>query len=180
MARRAEGFRGAGVMKGPLLIPEANFSRDIRAVSFVLAAGLIALSIGALAVTIALVAESASYGVSKDRAVQAAKNASAHLAELRARPLDTPDAASISALRRRIDAVNALDFGAAPSLVAVLSALEALTPPNVAVANLEYDRNRGSLEMLALSRSSEKLTAFFDKASRSAFFKEVRLVDKKQ
>ncbi|ADP71055.1 Fimbrial assembly family protein [Rhodomicrobium vannielii ATCC 17100] len=167
-------------MKGPLLLPDGNFSRDTRAVSFLLAASLIALSIGALAVTVALVAESASYGKAKDRAVQAAKNAAAQLADLRAQPLNAPDAASISALRRRIEAVNALDFGAAPSLLAVLSALEALTPPSVAVASLEYDRNRGSLEMLAVSRSSEELTAFFDKASRSASFKEVRLIDKKQ
>jgi Tfp pilus assembly protein PilN len=167
-------------MKGPLLLPTANFSRDMRAASVILAACLIALSIAALGATAALIAEAVSYGETKERALQDAKHAVAQLTELRSQTLDMPDPASVGALRRRIDALNALDAGAAPSLQAVLSALEALTPPGVAIGSLEYDRNRDVLELLAVSRSSEQLTAFFDKTSRSAFFKEVRLVDKKQ
>ena len=93
--------------------------------------------------------------------------------------LNEPEAAAIGLLRQRIASLNALDFEAArPSRV--LSVLEEVMPPTVALQNLDYDRAKGSLELQAVSGSSEDLTAFFDVASRSPFFKTVRLVDKKQ
>ena len=94
--------------------------------------------------------------------------------------LNEPKAAAIGLLRQRIASLNALDFEQAPAVTRVLSVLEELMPPTVALQNLDYDRAKGALELQAVSGSSEDLTAFFDVASRSPFFKTVRLVDKKQ
>jgi hypothetical protein len=105
----------------------------------------------------------------------------AETASLRSKQnLNDPEAAAISALRQRIASLNLLDFGQAPGVTQVLSVLEGLLPPAVALQSLDYDRVRGTLDLVAVSASSEDLTAFFDIASRSPFFKAVRLVDKKQ
>ena len=102
------------------------------------------------------------------------------LEKLRSQHTSEPSASAIAALRQRIAALNALDFGAAPSVTRVLAVLEQLTPPAVALQNLDYDRGRIALELVAVSESSDALTVFFDIASRSGFFKSVRLIDKKQ
>ncbi|MGO9171671.1 MAG: PilN domain-containing protein [Rhodomicrobium sp.] len=167
-------------MSGLIDPPRANFSRDLRRSSLLLALAIGGLSISALVATAVLLHESATYRDGTERALQQIADTGAQLESLRSQHTDEPDAAAIKALRQRIASLNALDVGVAPSVTSVLAVLEQLTPPAVALQNLDYDRVRGSLELVAVSESSEELTAFFDMTSRSSFFKTVRLVDKKQ
>ena len=53
-------------------------------------------------------------------------------------------------------------------------------PHAVALQNFDYDRSKGTLDLVAISASSEELTAFYSIANQSTFFKNVRLIDKKQ
>ncbi len=167
-------------MKNLIDPPSANFSRDLRRFSLLLVLAIGGLSIAALAATAVLLQESATSLRRTERAWQQIKDTSGEVEKLRSAQTGEPDAAGIKALRQRIASLNALDFGAAPSVTRVLAVLEELTPPAVALQNLDYDRGRGSLELVAVSESTEELTAFFDITSRSSFFKSVRLVDKKQ
>jgi Tfp pilus assembly protein PilN len=167
-------------MSGPIHLPMANFSRDLRRPSLLLALAIGGLSIIAIVATAVLLQESATYRDGTERALKQIADTGVQLESLRSQHTDEPDAAAIKALRQRIASLNALDFGAAPSATSVLAVLEQLTPPAVALQTLDYDRGRGSLELVAVSETSEELTAFFDITSRSSFFKSVRLVDKKQ
>jgi hypothetical protein len=162
------------------IVPPVNFSRDLRRISHGLALAIGVLSAIALAATAMLLHESAAYRDSLAGTLKQIAEIGAELDSLRSQHLDEPDASAIGALRQRIASLNALDFGAAPSVTRVLAVLEQLTPPAVALQNLDYDRSRGSLELVAVSESSEDLTAFFDITNRSSVFKSVRLVDKKQ
>jgi Tfp pilus assembly protein PilN len=162
-------------------VPPVNFSRDLRPLSHAVAALALVLALGAVSVSAVLVYESAGYWTAQKRMAAQAAELAAEAASLRGRQnLNEPEAGAIGALRQRIASLNALDFGQAPSVNRVLSALEQLMPPAVAVQNLDYDRAKGTLELVAISQSSDELTSFFDIANRSSFFKAVRLIDKKQ
>lgn len=167
-------------MSGPLLLPAVNFSRDLRRLSLALAIVIAGLSGAVFIATAVLLHQSATYNGVRERTLQQISDIGAELASLRSQHTGEPDAGAIKALRQRIASLNALDFGAAPSVTGVLAVLEQLTPPTVALQNLDYDRGRMTLEIVAVSESSEDLTAFFDIVNRSSFFKSVRLVDKKQ
>jgi len=167
-------------MSGPIFLPGVNFSRDLRPLSLLLALVLAGLSAGALIETGILLWDSSVSWAEREQTLKQASELSAELETLLSQHRDEPDHAAIKALRQRIATLNALDFAGAPSVVRVLSMLEQLMPPSVAVQNLDYDRGRGALELVAISESSEDLTAFFDIANRSKFFASVRLVDKKQ
>ena len=168
-------------MSARIPLPLVNFSRDLRKASLAVAVAAGVLVLGALLASAILVAESVSLRTARERMVAQAAALAAETATLReGQKLSEPEAAAIGLLRQRIASLNALDFEAAPAVTRVLSVLEELMPPTVALQNLDYDRAKGSLELQALSGSSEDLTAFFDVASRSPFFKTVRLVDKKQ
>jgi Tfp pilus assembly protein PilN len=166
-------------MSGPVF-PNVNFSRDTRLLSLVLAFVLAGLSVAALIETGMLVWDSFEYSAEREQTLKQADELGAELETLLSQHRDEPDANAIKALRQRIAALNTLDFAGAPSVVRVLSVLEQLMPPSVALESLDYDRGRSALELVAVSESSEDLTAFFDVASRSKFFASVRLVDKKQ
>ncbi len=166
-------------MSGPVF-PNVNFSRDTRLWSLVLALVLAGLSMAALVKTGILVGDSFKYSAEREQTLKQADELSAELGTLLSQHRDEADANAIKALRQRIASLNALDFAGAPSVVRVLSVLEQLMPPSVALESLSYDRSRGALELVAISESSDDLTAFFDVASRSKFFASVRLVDKKQ
>ncbi len=162
-------------------LPLVNFSRDLRKASLAVAVAAGVLALGALLASAVLVYESVSLRTARERMVEQAAALAAETATLRKeQTLNEPEAAAIGLLRQRIASLNALDFEQAPAVTRVLSVLEELVPPTVALQNLDYDRAKGSLELQAVSGSSEDLTAFFDVASRSPFFKTVRLVDKKQ
>jgi Tfp pilus assembly protein PilN len=168
-------------MSEDIQLPVANFSRDLRQASLGLAAVAGILALGALLATAMLAFDSASLRTARERMLTQAAALAAETANLRKeQTLNEPEAAAIDLLRQRIASLNALDFEQAPPVTRVLTVLEQLMPPTVALQNLDYDRAKGSLELLAVSGSSEDLTAFFDVASRSPFFKTVRLVDKKQ
>ncbi len=168
-------------MSTRIQLPVANFSRDLRMASRAAAAAAGLLAAGALIAIAVLIFESVSYGQARERMVTQAASLAAESAALRNRPdVQDPDAAAIAALRQRIASLNALDFAQAPSVTSVLAVLEELMPPAVALQNLDYDRTRGALDLVAVSASSEALTGFFDAATKSTFFKTVRLVDKKQ
>ncbi len=160
--------------------PQANFSRDLRRISLTVALAMGGIAIAALVATVILAAEWFEYRSNSARTLKQIATISAETEGLRAQRTNEPDANAIKALRKRIAALNALDFGAAPSVARVLAVLEQLLPPAVAIQSLDYDRVRGGLEIVAVSESSDDLTAFFDITSRSSFFKSVRLVDKKQ
>ncbi len=166
-------------MSGPVF-PSVNFSRDTRLASLVLALVLAGLSVAALIETGILVWNSFEYSTEREQTLKQADELGAELATLLSQHKDEPDATAIKALRQRIASLNALDFAGAPSVVRVLSVLEQLMPPSVALESLDYDRGRSTLELVAVSEASDDLTAFFDVASRNKFFASVRLVDKKQ
>ena len=126
------------------------------------------------------VQEWSDYQDSTARTLKQIAAISAETRSLRSQRTNEPDAGAINTLRKRIASLNALDFGAAPSVARVLAVLEQLMPPGVALQSLDYDRGRGTLELDAVSEFSDDLTAFFDITNRSSFFKSVRLVDKKQ
>jgi Tfp pilus assembly protein PilN len=168
-------------MSKPAGLPFVNFSYDTRPLSLVLASLIAALSIAALVTAVALIYDSFSQHLERDRAAVRTREITEQLSRLRSsRTSNEPDAGAIRTLRQKITSLNALDFGGAPSVPRVFSVLEELLPPAVALRALDYDRNRGALELVAVSESSEELTTFFDLASRSPFLKSVRLVDKKQ
>jgi Tfp pilus assembly protein PilN len=168
-------------MSARIPLPLVNFSRDLRKVSLAVAVAAGVLALGALLATAILVFDGASLRTAQERMVEQAAALAAETATLRKeQTLNEPEAAAIGLLRQRIASLNALDFEQAPAVTRVLSVLEELMPPTVALQNFDYDRAKGSLELQAVSGSSEDLTAFFDVASRSPFFKTVRLVDKKQ
>ncbi len=127
-----------------------------------------------------LLLESHSYRETRERMVAQAADLAAQAQALRGHGLQNPDAAAIGVLRRRIASLNALDFAEAPAVTSVLAALEEMMPAAVALQNLDYDRTHGALDLVAISASSEELTAFFDAATKSPAFKAVRLIDKKQ
>ena len=166
-------------MSGPVFV-NVNFSRDTRVLSLVLAVVLAGFSIAALLETGISVSESFKYASEREQTLKRVDELSAELAALLSQHRDEPDANAVTALRQRIASLNALDYAGAPSVVRVLSALEQLMPPSVALETLDYDRSRSALELVAISESSDDLTAFFDVANRSNFFASVRLVDKKQ
>ena len=168
-------------MSARIPLPLVNFSRDLRNASLAVAVAAGVLALGALLASAVLVFESVSLRTAQERMLKQAAALAAETATLRKeQTLNEPEAAAIGLLRQRIASLNALDFEQAPAVTRVLSVLEELMPPTVALQNLDYDRAKGSLELQAVSGSSEDLTAFFDVASRSPFFKTVRLVDKKQ
>ena len=167
-------------MSGPLFIPKVNFSFDLRPFSFLLALVLAGLSAIALIETGVLLWDSSVSWTEREQTLKQAGELSAELGTLLAQHRDEPDPVAIKALRQRIASLNALDYAGAPSVVRVLSTLEQLMPPSVALQNFDYDRGRTALELVAISESSEDLTAFFDIANKSKFFASVRLIDKKQ
>jgi Tfp pilus assembly protein PilN len=167
-------------MSGPVFTPEVNFSRDVRPLSLVLSLVLAGLAAAALFETGILLWEGAGYWVERSRTLKQADELGAELATLLSQHRDEPDPVAIRSLRQRIASLNALDYAGAPSPVRVFSTLEQLMPPSVALQNLDYDRGRSALELVAFSESSDELTAFFDLANRNTFFPSVRLVDKKQ
>jgi Tfp pilus assembly protein PilN len=168
-------------MSARIPLPLVNFSRDLRKVSLAVAVAAGVLALGALLATAILVFDGVSLRTAQERMLKQAAALAAETATLRKeQTLNEPEAAAIGLLRQRIASLNALDFEQAPAVTRVLSVLEELMPPTVALQNFDYDRAKGSLELQAVSGSSKDLTAFFDVASRSPFFKTVRLVDKKQ
>jgi Tfp pilus assembly protein PilN len=168
-------------MSTRIQIPRVNFSRDLRVHSLAFAGITLVLALGAVSASAVLVYESAGYRTAQERMAAQAAELAAEAANLNGRQnLNEPEAGALGALRQRIVSLNALDFGQAPSINRVLAALEQLMPPPVALQNLDYDRAKGTLELVAISGSSDELTSFFDIASRSSFFKTVRLLDKKQ
>jgi len=167
-------------MSGPVFIPKFNFSSDLRPISLAFALVLAGLSTVALIEAGILLWDSSASWTEREQTLKQAGELGAELQNLLSQHKDEADSAAIKALRQRIATLNALDFAGAPSVVRVLSTLEQLMPPSVALQNLDYDRSRSALELVAISESSEDLTAFFDIANRSKFFASVRLVDKKQ
>jgi Fimbrial assembly protein (PilN) len=167
-------------MSAPIRAPGVNFSRDLRAPSLALALTIAGFCIFSIAAIGLLFWKSGAYRGAIERTNTQITDIGAQLESLRAQHTNEPDAAAIRALRQRIASLNALDFGAAPSVARVLAVFEELTPPAVALQSFDYDRGRGTLDLVAVSESSEELTGFFDITNRSSFFKSVRLVDKKQ
>jgi Tfp pilus assembly protein PilN len=167
-------------MTAPIQMPLANFSRDLRAASLITAAASGFAAAGLLIAAAILTFESFAYGEAAGRAEAQGASLSAEAGALRREDLHNPGAAAATALRQRIASLNSLDFGQAPAVTSVLTALEEVMPGTVALESLDYDRANNTLILVAVSPSSEELTAFFDAASRSPSFKAVRLADKKQ
>jgi Tfp pilus assembly protein PilN len=167
-------------MSGPVFIPKFNFSFDLRPISLAFALVFAGLSAVALIETGILLWDSSVSWTEREETLKQTGELGAELQNLLSQHRDEADPAAIKALRQRIATLNAFDFAGAPSVVRVLSTLEQLMPPSVALQNLDYDRSRSALELVAISESSEDLTAFFDIANRSKFFASVRLIDKKQ
>ncbi len=173
-------FHDGGIMSTRIQLPVANFSRDLRTASRAATAAAALAAAGISIAIIALIFESQSYRETRERTIAQAAALTVEAQGLRQQELQNPDAAAITGLRRRIAALNSLDFAQAPGVIGVLAALEELMPGPVALQNLDYDRTHGALDLVAVSESSDELTAFFDAATKSPAFKSVRLIDKKQ
>ncbi len=161
-------------------LPLLNYSGDTRRASLGVAAFVSALALSALIAMVVLIVQSTSYWADRDRMLQQTSQISTELAALRKRDVNEPEASAIGALRQRIASLNSLDFGTSPAVARVLTVLEDLMPYQVALQNIDYDRSKGTIELVAVSKSSNELTTFYDIANRSQFFQNVRLVDKKQ
>lgn len=138
-------------MSGPVFIPKVNFSFDLRPLSLSLALALAGLSAAALIETSVLLWDSSASWTEREQTLKQAGELGAELQNLLSQHKDEADSAAIKALRQRIATLNALDFAGSPSVVRVLSTLEQLMPPSVALQNLDYDRSRSALELVAIS-----------------------------
>lgn len=160
--------------------PLVNFSKDLRAPARTAAlvlwggAGLGAVA-GAWLIAGALDMMSdaaASSRIQEKLAVQ--------LAEARKKAEGAPPPEAFRALRSRIERLNVLDFAGSASTVKLLDALEGLLPQRVALTAMDYDRNKRTVELIAVSESSEDLTSLYDVLDKHHLFMNVRLLDKKQ
>jgi hypothetical protein len=167
-------------MSDYIQLPLPNFSRDMRIASIAVATAAGILALGTLAVAGTFFYESRSMQESRSRLELQTSEINVQLATLRQRGRNEPKADAIGSLRQRIAKLNALDSGFAPAVTRVLSVLEEIMPPSVALQNFDYDRSKGALEVVAVSASSEDLTVFYGIASQTPFFKNVHLIDKKQ
>lgn len=99
---------------------------------------------------------------------------------LRRQSAKLPAPGEFERLRGRIEALNRLDFDASVSVGDLLDAFEAALPDYVMITSLDYDRAVRTIDLAAISASSEDLTTFFDTLYRTGLFSQVRLVDKMQ
>lgn len=102
------------------------------------------------------------------------------VAELRDATTQAPSLEAFERLQARIVALNRLDFAAKLSVAELLDALETTLPDQVLLTSLRYDRVRGSVDLAAVSSSSEDLTRFFEALHADRRFHEVRLAEKLQ
>jgi Tfp pilus assembly protein PilN len=99
---------------------------------------------------------------------------------LRGGAVKMPPASEFERLRSRIEALNKLDFEESVGVGDLLDTLEAILPDHVVITSLDYDRAVRTIDLAAVSASSDDLTAFFDALYRTGMFSQVRLVDKLQ
>lgn len=158
----------------------ANFSRDLRRTSATAAgvAGLAAAT--ALAFSAIAFIESGSLKEAASFADARARRLAHDIAAARAEAVDAPEISVFAALRDRVEALNALDYGATPAVGGLLNALEATVPDDAILTNLDYDRNKGVADLVAVSARSDELTRLFDVLDGHELFSKVRLLDKKQ
>ncbi|MDO9384537.1 MAG: hypothetical protein Q7T86_16930 [Hyphomicrobiaceae bacterium] len=102
------------------------------------------------------------------------------VAQAKTAAADAPAVEVFAALRDRITALNALDYGATPSVGGLLDTLEQTLPNDAVLINMDYDRNKGAADLVATSTNSQELTRLFDVLDDHAMFSKVRLLDKKQ
>lgn len=138
-------------MSGRLPALTANFSRDLRRLSLIVALSFAGLSLAGLFTVAVRVDEWLGYRDSAARTLKQIAATAAETESLSAQRTNEPDAAAINALRKRIVSLNALDFGTVPSVARTLAVFEQLMPPGVALQSLDYDRSRGALELVAVS-----------------------------
>lgn len=165
----------------PHLLPApANFSRDLRR-TCALVSGVAALAtVTALALSAIAFIESGSLKEAASLADTRAQRLADEIAAAQAEASDAPAMSVFIALRDRVDALNALDYGATPAVGGLLNALESTLPDDAILTNLDYDRNKGVADLVAVSTRSDELTRLFEVLDGHDLFSKVRLLDKKQ
>jgi Tfp pilus assembly protein PilN len=160
--------------------PLANFSQDLRPIARMTALGLWAGAGLGAAVAIWLIIGAMEMREDAAASARIQEKLTEQLAQARERASSAPPPAAFRALRSRIERLNVLDFAGSASTAKLFDALEGLLPPRVALTALDYDRGKRTVEMVAVSESSEDLTSLYDVLDRHHLFVNVRLLDKKQ
>lgn len=158
----------------------ANFSRDLRRAADLTAAATAIAAAAALALSFFALVDRASLNQAADMAEARAQRLTKDIAAARVEAADAPAMGVFAALRDRVNALNALDYGATPPVGGLLDALEATLPDDAILTNIDYDRNKGIADLVAVSARSEELTRLFDVLDGHELFSKVRLLDKKQ
>lgn len=160
--------------------PLVNFSRDLRSMARMTALGLWAGAGLGAAVAIWLIIGAIEMREDAAASARIQVKLSEQLAQAKVRAAEAPPPEAFRALRTRIERLNVLDFAGSASTAKLLDALEGVLPPRVALTALDYDRSKRTVEMVAVSESSEELTSLYDVLDRHHLFVNVRLLDKKQ
>lgn len=158
----------------------ANFSRDLRRIATLCAQGMLALAAAAIALTGHLLLETASLRNAIATSEARVSRLTAEIAAMQAAAVDAPALPVFTALADRVQSLNDLDYGATPSVGGLLDALEATLPDDAVLTNIDYDRNKGVADLVAVSARSAELTRLFDVLDGHAMFGKVQLIDKKQ
>lgn len=161
-------------------VAPANFSQDLRPRAQALAAAAVAFAATALVLAALWLYQSAELERQAQANTQRAERLSNDIAAARSAAVDAPAMQVFAALRGRIDALNALDHGDTAAVGGLLDALESVVPNDASLTTIDFDRGKGSADVVAVSVNSVALTHLFDSLDGHALVSGVRLLDKKQ
>jgi Tfp pilus assembly protein PilN len=160
--------------------PLVNFSRDLRSLARTAALALWGGAVLGAALALWLISGAVELRGDAAASARIQEKLSEQLAQAKERAAAAPPPEAFRALRSRIERLNVLDFAGSASTDKLFDALEGLLPLRVALTALDYDRSKRTVEIVAVSESSEDLTSLYDVLDRHHLFVNVRLLDKKQ
>jgi hypothetical protein len=172
--------RAFPIIRRRAAVPPANFSRDTGRLVSVLAVSMSIASLAAAATTLLLLQAAHEQAALAETSELQVSRLQTDAGRARASAVDAPSRAVFDSLKDDIVALNALDYGAAPTVGGLLDTLEATLPDNALLLTMDYDRNKGTADLVATSANSEQLTHLFDLLDEHGMFAKVRLLDKKQ
>jgi hypothetical protein len=168
------------IVRRRAVVPPANFSRDTRRLVSVLAVAMSVASLAAAGTTLLLLQAANEYAALAETTALQVSRLENDASQARASAVNAPSRAVFDSLKDDIVALNALDYGAAPTVGGLLDTLEATLPDDALLLTMDYDRNKGTADLVATSANSEQLTRLFDLLDEHGMFAKVRLLDKKQ
>lgn len=163
-----------------MVLPIPNFSVDTRPLARGLAGVAFLFGAIALATTTWMLIESRQMIHHIVELENLGTKLAAKSRVLRDHASQLPASQEFERLRGRIANLNQLDANTGVSVGGLLDSMESILPDRVVVTSLSYDRAVSSVDLSAVSLSSEDLTSFFDALHRTKLFSQVRLVEKIQ